>query len=92
VSARAEEEIEKERQRIEKLVDEAEALMPKVRDVLMGTPFGEDSLDHVRLLLDDARGAVERRDATALAHVTEPLIRTLYMFRGVVDSAQSRSS
>jgi hydroxypyruvate isomerase len=91
VAARAEEEVEKERQRIEKLVDEAEALLPKVEEVLAGTPFGEDSLDNVRLILDDARMAVERRDAGGLEQVAEPLLRTLNMFRGVVDSGRLRS-
>jgi molecular chaperone DnaK len=90
VSSRAEEEIEKERQRIEKMVHEAEALLPKVEEVLSGTPFGQDSLDNVRLILDDARAAVERRDAAALEQVSEPLVRTLNMFRGVVDSARIR--
>jgi molecular chaperone DnaK len=92
VTARAEEEVEKERQRIEKLVDEAETLLPKVEAMLTGTPFGEDSLDNVRLILDDARMAVERRDAGGLEQVAEPLMRTLNMFRGVVDSGRSRSS
>jgi molecular chaperone DnaK len=91
VSSRAEEEVEKERQRIEKLVHEAESLLPKVEEVLSGTPFGQDSLDNVRLILDDARAAVERRDAAALEQVAEPLERTLNMFRGVVDSARLRS-
>ena len=90
VSSRAEEEVEKERQRIEKLVHEAESLLPKVEEVLSGTPFGQDSLDNVRLILDDARAAVERRDAAALEQVAEPLVRTLNMFRGVVDSARLR--
>jgi molecular chaperone DnaK len=90
VSSRAEEEVEKERQRIEKLVHEAEALLPKVEEVLSGTPFGQDSLDNVRLILDDARAAVERRDAAALEQVAEPLVRTLNMFHGVVDGARLR--
>jgi molecular chaperone DnaK len=90
VSSRAEEEVEKERQRIEKMVHEAETLLPKVQEVLSGTPFGQDSLDNVRLILDDARAAVERRDAAALDQVAEPLVRTLNMFRGVVDSARIR--
>jgi molecular chaperone DnaK len=90
VSSRAEEEVEKERQRIEKLVNEADALLPKVEEVLSGTPFGQDSLDNVRLILDDARAAVERRDAAALEQVAEPLVRTLNMFHGVVDSARLR--
>jgi molecular chaperone DnaK len=92
VSSRAEEGVEKERQRIEKLVNEANALLPKVQEVLSGTPFGQDSLDNVRLILDDARAAVERRDAAALEQVSEPLVRTLNMFRGVVDSARLRPS
>jgi molecular chaperone DnaK len=91
VAARAEEEVEKERQRIEKLVEEAETLLPKVEEILAGTPFGEDSLDNVRLILDDARMAVERRDAGGLEQVAEPLMRTLNMFRGVVDSGRIRS-
>jgi molecular chaperone DnaK len=90
VSSRTEAGVEKERQRIEKLVLEAEALMPKVQEVLSGTPFGQDSLDNVRLILDDARAAVERRDASALEQVAEPLQRTLNMFHGVVDSARLR--
>jgi hypothetical protein len=44
----------------------------------------------VRLILDDARAAVEQRDAAALEQVSEPLVRTLNMFRGVVDSARLR--
>ncbi|HJX63933.1 MAG TPA: molecular chaperone DnaK [Polyangia bacterium] len=90
VSSRTEAGVEKERQRIEKLVHEAEALLPKVEEVLSGTPFGQDSLDNVRLILDDARAAVERRDASALEQVAEPLQRTLNMFHGVVDSARLR--
>jgi molecular chaperone DnaK (HSP70) len=90
VAARAEEEVEKERQRIERLVDEAEELLPKVEEILAETPFAEDSLDNVRLILDDARTAVERRDAGGLEQVAEPLVRTLNMFRGVVDSGRMR--
>jgi molecular chaperone DnaK len=90
VSSRVEESVEKERQRIEKLLHEADTLLPKVQEVLSGTPFGQDSLDNVRLILEDARAAVEKRDAAALERVSEPLIRTLNMFRGVVDSARLR--
>ena len=90
VSSRTEAGVEKERQRIEKLLLEAETLLPKVQEVLSGTPFGQDSLDNVRLILDDAHAAVERRDASALEQVSEPLARTLNMFHGVVDSARLR--
>jgi len=61
-------------------VHEAETLLPKVEEVLSGTPFGQDSLDNVRLISTMARAAVERRDASALEQVSEPLVRTLNMF------------
>ncbi len=84
VSMRADEETERLRQKVEKLVDEAEALLPQVVKLLAGTPFGNDSLQSVRAVLEDARGAVDRKDTAALEQVSEPLGRTVNMFRGLV--------
>jgi molecular chaperone DnaK len=83
-SVRAHEETEKVRQRVEKLVEETEGLLPEVVKVLAGTPFGDDSLNSVRSILADARAAMDRRDLTALEQVADPLGRTLTMFRGLV--------
>src|SRR5262245_51750603 len=58
VSQRAEHEAEKVRQQVEKLVDEADGLLPQVEKLLAGTPFGDDSLSSVRTVLEDARSAV----------------------------------
>jgi len=84
VSQRVEHEGEKVRQQVEKLVDEADVLLPQVERVLAGTPFGGDSLSSAKQVLEDARSAVERRDVEALGQVVEPLGRTVNMFRGLV--------
>jgi molecular chaperone DnaK len=84
VSVRTEQSSEQTRQDIEKLVDEAEMLLPSVEQVLAGTPFGNDSLNSVRTVLEDARSAIQRRDAAALQQISEPLGRTVNMFRGLV--------
>ncbi len=89
MALKAEKEAEGARQEIEKLVDEADRLLPKVEVVLAGTPFGKDSLGAVRQVLSDARGAVDRRDAAEVERVREPLSRTVHMFRGLVQSARS---
>jgi molecular chaperone DnaK len=84
VSVRQEQQSEVQRQQLEKLVDEAQVLLPQVERVLAGTPFGNDSLDNARAVLSDARSAIQRRDPTALGLISEPLDRTLTMFRGLV--------
>jgi molecular chaperone DnaK len=84
VSVRQEQQSEVQRQQLEKLVDEAQGLLPQVERVLAGTPFGNDSLDNARAVLSDARSAIQRRDPAALGLISEPLGRTLTMFRGLV--------
>jgi molecular chaperone DnaK len=84
VSVRQEQHSEVQRQQIEKLVDEAQGMLAAVERVLAGTPFGDDSLDSARAVLDDAREAIQRRDPTALGQISEPLGRTVNMFRGLV--------
>jgi molecular chaperone DnaK len=84
VAVRAEQESERLRQQVEKLVDEAQGLLPDVQRVLEGTPFGNDSLESTRTVLEDARSAIQRRDVGALEQIIEPLGRTVNMFRGLV--------
>jgi molecular chaperone DnaK len=84
VSVRQEHQSEVQRQQIEKLVDEAQDLLPAVERALAGTPFGNDSLDSARAVLSDAREAIQRRDPTALGQISEPLGRTVNLFRGLV--------
>jgi molecular chaperone DnaK len=84
VTLRSEQESERLRQQVEKLVDEAQNLLPEVQRVLEGTPFGNDSLESTRTVLEDARVAMQRRDVGALEQILEPLGRTVNMFRGLV--------
>jgi molecular chaperone DnaK len=84
VAEREDHESERTRQQVEKLVDEADSLLPQVERILQGTPLGDDSLTSVRGVLEEARQAVQSRDPGALAQVHEPLSRAINMFRGLM--------
>jgi molecular chaperone DnaK len=81
-----EETAEKARQELEKLVDLGESLLPRVAELLVGTPFESQSLAAARLVLGDARTAVSNRDIDAIGRLGESVERTLRMFRGLVAS------
>jgi molecular chaperone DnaK len=86
VVLKAEEHTERARQELEKLVDEGEALMPRVSQILAGTPFEHQSLSAAQAVLTEARAAVVKRDAEEAARLIETVKRTVKMFRGVVRS------
>ena len=88
LAVKAEEGAERFRQELEKLVDEGEALMPKVAEVLAGTPFENESLAAARAVLSDARAAVAKRDHAAVEQVSEQVKRTVKMFRGLVKGSE----
>ncbi len=88
VALRQEETVEQARQELEKLVDEALKMMPRVETMLAGTPFGGDSLRSVQGVVAEAQAAIDRRDGAEIARMAEPLQRTVKMFRGLVGSAQ----
>jgi molecular chaperone DnaK len=91
VAQRAEQDVERIRQHVEKMIYEVETMLPQVQTALAGTPFGSDSLSNVQTVLQEAQSAVDRRDPQALAQVSEPLGRTLNMFRGLVKSGRPGS-
>jgi hypothetical protein len=86
VALKSEEETEKARQELEKLIDEGEALLPRVTQILAGTPFEKESIGAARAVLAEARVAVEKRSAADIARVSESVTRTVKMFRGLVKS------
>ncbi len=92
VALATEQDTERARQAVEHLVHEAESLLPQVEKILAGTPFDKESLGAVRSLLVEARSAVERRDASAIAGVSESLSRTVKMFQGLLGSPRSDRS
>jgi molecular chaperone DnaK len=86
VALKSEEQSEKARQELEKLIDEGEALLPRVAQILAGTPFEKESLGAARQVMAEARAAVEKRNAAEVARMADPVGRTVKMFRGLVKS------
>ena len=78
------EEFEKQKQTAEKLVDEIEALFPRVEQAIAGSDFGQDAIKKARSVIERARQGIQARDAQAVVDSTEALNRTLNMFKGVV--------
>jgi molecular chaperone DnaK len=78
------EEFEKHKQAAEKLVDEIEALFPRVEQAIAGSDFGQDAVKKARSVIDRARQAIGARDLQQVTDSTEALTRTLNMFKGVV--------
>jgi molecular chaperone DnaK len=86
LALKQEETSERARQELEKLVDLGESLLPRVAELLAGTPFETQSLAAAREVLGEARAAVSKRDAEAVVRVGESVERTLRMFKGLVAS------
>jgi molecular chaperone DnaK len=86
LTLKGEEDLELARQALERLIDEAETLLPRVTEILTGTPFDKDSIKAAREVLTEARAAVDKRDMAEVARVREPVARTVRMFRGLVQS------
>ena len=86
VTLKGEESTERARQELEKLVDEGESLLPRVTELLAGTPFEKESLTAARTVLDEAKAAIARRDGEAIEKVAETVKRTVKMFKGLATS------
>ncbi len=86
LALKAEEHTERARQELEKLVDEGDTLMPKVAQILAGTPFEQQSTSAAQAVLSEARAAVAKRDPEEIARLTDSVRRTVKMFRGLVRS------
>jgi molecular chaperone DnaK len=81
---KANEEFEKHKQSAEKLIDEIEALFPRVEAAIAGSDFGQDAVKKARSVIDRARQGIQGRDQQAVGDSNEALTRTLNMFKGVV--------
>ncbi|MDW8284258.1 MAG: Hsp70 family protein, partial [Myxococcales bacterium] len=81
-------EFEKAKQEAEKIIDDIEALFPRVEQAIAGSEFGADAVKKARLVLDRARGAISSRDLQAVSEASEALHRTLNMFKGVVSKTR----
>lgn len=74
---------ESTRTEVERTLREVLRIMPEVRELIAASDFGSDALGRADSLIEQARGALERRDAEALSGIKEPLERTLTMFQGL---------
>lgn len=89
VAVRADEIVERERQAVEKLVDEATALLPSVEAALAGSALGGQGLEAARSTLEQARAALALKDAEELARVKAAMGRTLQMFKTLAKDAET---
>jgi len=78
------EEFEKQKQAVQKLIEEAEGLFTRVEPILSGSDHGIDAVRKARAVLVRAHGAIGKRDAAQIAESADALQRTITMFRGVV--------
>ena len=83
VSVKSTEAFESARAEVEATIREIDSLLPKVREVIAGSEFGQDALRKVTETIDRARQAIETRSLDALQSSKEPLERTLKMLKGV---------
>jgi molecular chaperone DnaK len=79
------EEFEREKQGVERVIDDVERLFPKVESIIAGSDFGQDAVKKARAVLERAREAIDVRDREAMGEAKDSLNRTLNMFRGVVN-------
>jgi molecular chaperone DnaK len=84
VEVRSGQEFDRARHNAEKVLDEVEALFPRVSDIISGSDFGQDAVKKARSVIERVRAAIAQKDLAALTEGTEALSRTLNMFRGVV--------
>jgi molecular chaperone DnaK len=88
LTVRADESVEKERQALEKLVDEAVSLMPNVEKALENSALGGQGLEAARATVDQARSALFTKDPEELAKVKAAMGRTLQMFKTLVKDSE----
>ena len=70
---------------VERALREIDALIPRVREFLSASDFGEDALKKVDTQRERAQRAIQMQDIPALREVREKLDRATQMLRGVAD-------
>jgi molecular chaperone DnaK len=83
VGVKTSEAFEQERAEVDAVLREIDGLLPRVRDVIAGSEFGQDALRKVDETVARARTAIDSRSVEAVKTAREPLERTLKMLRGV---------
>ena len=88
LEVRDNEDLEREKQQVEKIIDEVAKLFPKVEEIIAGSDFGQDAVKKAGLVMERAKAAIASRDRQAITDTKDALSRTLNMFKGVVSKTQ----
>ena len=86
---RSNDDLDRKKQAVARIVDEVEALLPQVEQAVAGSDFGSDAVKRARAVIERAREALGSQDGRTVADSSEALQRTLNMFRGVVSKAKT---
>jgi molecular chaperone DnaK len=84
VDRRTSDEFESAKQEAEKFVAEIERMFPQVEQIVAASDFGRDAIGKARGIVERARQAMQKKDASAVREQLEALARTHRMFKGVV--------
>jgi molecular chaperone DnaK len=76
-------EIEKQRDHVQAMIADVEALVPRVREALARSHFGKDAVQKAEAVVAQARAAIAAQDRQQMTAAEERLDRTLQLFNGL---------
>jgi molecular chaperone DnaK len=82
------EEFERDKQAVEKVIEEVEKLFPDVEETIATSDFGQDAVNKARIVLERAKSAINAKDRQSVLDCKDSLNRTLNMFKGVVSKTR----
>ncbi len=82
-------ELEKRTVEMGRSLKEVERLLPRVKEVLDGLPFGEEALRKAEEVVRDSRAALKSQDEDEIEAMQESLRRTLTLFKGLLDQRET---
>jgi len=89
MQVKSREELEGRIVEVGRAIQEAERLLPRVRQVLDGLPFGGDAIRKANDVIAETKEALRADELEAIEGSSENLDRTLTLFRGLLQQAES---
>jgi molecular chaperone DnaK len=84
LEARMNDELKSRRNELQSAVREVSELLPRVKQITVGSEFGVDVLARADRSIAEARRALDRNSLEDITHSQDQLGRTLNLFRGVI--------
>jgi molecular chaperone DnaK len=75
--------VDRQRERLQAMIADVEAMVPHVQEALSRSRFGKDAVQKAEGVIAQARAAIAAQDRELLAAAEERLDRTLQLFRGL---------